>query len=103
MRVKNLKVDFVITITGILSVLYSFLIFFLAILTITGIPIFGDLPPAHIRPETIIFFLIGLFYLILPVRLLIIRRSQRLSRWMEYTVLLMGLSPIFLFWWLVMQ
>jgi len=97
MQIKNVRVDFLIVTASILSLLYSPFIFFFTILTITGVPFFGDLPTPSIRPETVLFFVIGLLYLIYPLWLLRIKKKQRLTRWMEYIVLLMAMSPLLLY------
>jgi len=93
--------DIFITIAQLLTIIYSFFLFFLAILTTTGIPGFGDLPPTKIRPETLIVGIVAVFYLLYPIWLFKIKARDKLPKWSEYLITLMLFSPLII--WVILS
>lgn len=67
MNILQIPVNFVLVIPWVFSILSSFNIFWISLLSITGVPGFGDLPSPRIRIETIPLFILGLFVLIFPI------------------------------------
>src|SRR3989344_7946694 len=96
MKINTKLDDLILPFFQILTSLYSLPIFLFTLFTLTGTG-FGSLPSERIRLETIIFGIIGLFYLLFPLYLFILKRHNKIKRWMEYLVVFMGLSPIILY------
>ena len=99
MSIKNHNADFAIIISGIISIFLSFYIFFYALLTTVSLPLFSGAASDSVEPITVFLVILGIFYLIFPIYMFVIKKKRGWKKWMEYTCLLMPLGPIVL--WLL--